>query len=68
LVKREDKEDSRDISEEEKHNDIEEIRRVMNFQMPNIDTKFIENAFFAHSLKINDPLSIFIFLTKLFID
>ena len=30
----EDKEDSRDISDEEKKNDIEEIRRVMNFKLP----------------------------------
>jgi hypothetical protein len=57
VEKREDREDSRDISEEEKLNDIDEIRRVMNFQMPKIDTKFIENAFFSHSLKINDPSS-----------
>jgi len=68
VEKRDDREESRDISEEEKQNDIEEIRRVMNFQMPHIDTKFIENAFFAHSLKIKDPSSILMFYTQLFID
>jgi hypothetical protein len=40
----EEREDSRDISDEEKKYDIEEIRRVMNFKLPAINGKFIENA------------------------
>ncbi len=50
----EDREGSRDISDEEKKNDIEEILRVMNFKLPHISGKFIENVINAHSLKIQE--------------
>jgi hypothetical protein len=51
----EDRQESRDISDEEKKNDIEEIRRVMNFKLPAINGKFIENSINARSLATKEP-------------
>ena len=46
---------SADISEEEKQHDIEEIKRVMDFNIPQINSKFIDNVFYAHNLKEKNP-------------